>query len=623
MSFRRSFRELQGVVAYCCLLFVLNAGIAISIRHVFRASRYSAVGSMRELLLWALAANLASAALLVGFLHISQLNRRLLRIIALDVLISLFPLLMIRCLRIHGAEKRLELFGLTYTAAVFLRCFAFSYYSLIIAKDSKKPSIPLRAWVFLVSLIVYASFTPWVASAWPTGDEPHYLLLTHSLVVDRDLDMANNYRQDDAKSFYPGGLGEYHHSIKNNQGQELPIHDVGLSVLLIPGYGLGGRIGAMLDVNVVAALLALGIFEFAVTSGANPTQSLFCWALFAFTTPVIVYASQVYPEIIGAAGVLWAIISFSRFLTNQRILWLLAAGSLLALLPWFSVRYWMIAGPFMAVVALYLLFDVKALNWGKRLQALCALSVPMLASLGLFAIFDKHYYNILLPNAGYVLHVSAMKIPMFTHQPQIGLLGMFVDRAYGLLPIAPVYILVMLGAWQLVTSWRPENVVILVTSIVYVLFMAFSRYWYGGWCPAGRFLVPLVGLWAPLAISIFAHRRGRWLAFALSTWSLAIAFVQTAFPGTRYSAPPDFTESSLTVFFRQHVGADAISNLFPSIMRGGYVDFAKAAAWITVLIICAWLFYRFPEESLPPDSRFHRDGYPGHSAVEFDHRVQP
>ena len=36
----------------------------------------------------------------------------------------------------------------------------------------------------------------------PTGDEPSYLIVAHSIVHDRDIDLKNNYENGDYKAFY-------------------------------------------------------------------------------------------------------------------------------------------------------------------------------------------------------------------------------------------------------------------------------------------------------------------------------------------------------------------------------------------------------------------------------------
>ena len=44
------------------------------------------------------------------------------------------------------------------------------------------------ATAFALAFLAYVLLTPWVAAHWPvTGDEPHYLLISHSLLADADI----------------------------------------------------------------------------------------------------------------------------------------------------------------------------------------------------------------------------------------------------------------------------------------------------------------------------------------------------------------------------------------------------------------------------------------------------
>lgn len=576
------------LAAYTALCFALNFAIVLAIRHVFHTSGYTSVASVRNLLLWACAINLAGSALYVLFARTWQ--RRFLFTATIDLLISLSPFLLIRLLRISALEPRMHWLGLAYTLFVVLKCIALVQYSLANATSATRRA--LRAWVFSVSLITYVGFVPWITrSIWPTGDEPHYLLLTHSLIADHDFDLANNYFNGDYKSFYPVPLDR--HVIKNGRGQEYPIHDIGLSLLLIPGYALGNRTGALVELAFPAALAALGMLELALQLGADPFSALLAWGLFSFTAPVVVFASQFYPEVVGAAGMVWALIALVHFTRDNRQRWLFAAGIVLALLPWVSVRFWTLVGVLLAVIAVWLFWQgpvgkSKSNGWSWCVRALAELSAPMAISLALFAIFDMKHYGMLLPNAGYVVDVRNQPIPHFWHRPQTGLLGLFLDRAYGLLTIAPSYIVVLAAIRKLGRSPRVIRMAILLPAAVYVGFISFNRYWSGGWCPAGRFLVVPAVMCAPLAALLLPARRCRWVAYVLGAWTILIAIIEMAFPATRFVALPDITRSGLSAFLKHYAGFDPFSTVFPSFVRAQTADFLVAAVWIIVLAAGIW-----------------------------------
>ena len=150
---------------------------------------------------------------------------------------------------------------------------------------------PVR-WTFFISLAVYLALIPWLSiQSWTDGDEPAYLLLAHSLVVDHDFDVGNNYQQKDYRAFYPYDITDQH-TVPNVHGEKMLWHDIGTSVLIAPGYWVNGRMGAMVVVNIIAALLAPALFLLAYQLGASEMAAFICSLLFAFSSPLVYYSSR-------------------------------------------------------------------------------------------------------------------------------------------------------------------------------------------------------------------------------------------------------------------------------------------------------------------------------------------
>ncbi len=171
------------------------------------------------------------------------------------------------------------------------------------------PRVPLpnRRAIFVGSLILYLAFgLRSLSTAGLEGDEPHYLIITHSLLVDRDLKIENNHARADYASFYEGELRPDY--IRRGQdGAIYSIHGPGLPVLLLPGYALAGVRGAMLTVSVLAALAALAVFDVALLVGA-PSIALLTWVGVCLTVPFVPHAWMLYPEIPCALIVAWAVL---------------------------------------------------------------------------------------------------------------------------------------------------------------------------------------------------------------------------------------------------------------------------------------------------------------------------
>ena len=92
-----------------------------------------------------------------------------------------------------------------------------------------------------------------------SGDEPFYLLTTQSLLADGDFDLTNQYEQRSFESFFDHPDGLWYQSVPTpKNGQLLSPHNPGLSVLVIPGFALGGLTGAQVQLLVLgAATMAL------------------------------------------------------------------------------------------------------------------------------------------------------------------------------------------------------------------------------------------------------------------------------------------------------------------------------------------------------------------------------
>ena len=83
----------------------------------------------------------------------------------------------------------------------------------------------LAVFLFAWTLITHGKYSA-------SGDEPHYLMVTHSIVVDHDMDVANNYADNDGRFFGHDRLEMGLHAVPARNGHVRPIHDVGLAVAL-------------------------------------------------------------------------------------------------------------------------------------------------------------------------------------------------------------------------------------------------------------------------------------------------------------------------------------------------------------------------------------------------------
>src|SRR5262245_26018473 len=115
----------------------------------------------------------------------------------------------------------------------------------------------LRRALLPTLLAVYALASARVQSqVGPEGDEPHYLMGAESLLRDGDLELAKDYAEHRYAAFYRKPDLQPHYRVRGKGGEIYSLHAVGLSLLVLPAYALGGYAGASFFMAALLALLA-------------------------------------------------------------------------------------------------------------------------------------------------------------------------------------------------------------------------------------------------------------------------------------------------------------------------------------------------------------------------------
>lgn len=443
------------------------------------------------------------------------------------------------------------------------------------------------ALLWLLSWTVYALYFQgqWVYGARPiihiTGDEPHYLVIATSLLRDGDLDVLNNYRDKDYFPFYPYHLGDARspedmHAVYGRDGGLYSKHSLGLPLALLPAMRLGGHGLAILFMISLAATLSLQTYLLARDVTPRPWAARGAWIAVAFTAPLLLYADQLYPEVPGAlltvVGVR-AVLQVGHSPTGA-----LRLGLAVALLPWLHLRYVPIAVALAAAYLVVLVRSPAARSTPATLRRLAPwlLTPPALAGLLLFLLNWRLFGGVLA-----VGEFGTLGVPnLFT-----GLPGLLLDRQFGLLVYAPIYLIALLGIPLLPRRLpRSHGGALLGVLGVYVLFIAAFSIWYGAYSPPSRMLVPIIPLLVvPLALALerWTSWRFRLATGALLLLSWSIAHLLMDVPRLRYNQPTGTSE--MLVYLSDVWGRD-FTVLLPSFI----VPTPAAYAWAAV---SAALFY--------------------------------
>jgi hypothetical protein len=360
--------------------------------------------------------------------------------------------------------------------------------------------------LFLVSFLVYQAAAFIIISRGPSfsGDEPYYLLTTHSLLRDGDINVANNYAAQDYFYFYSKKdnprlkLGIYGREGKDGKGSIYPINLPGISVLMLPFYWLSRFVSGRwltfvlkTSLSLWASLLGLQVYLYARERWERERLSLGLWALYSFSAPVLFYAVHLYPEV-PVAFFAFFIYRKTSGRTSPSTGGLLLSGFLLGLFPWFGLKYSFIFYPLLLVSLYYLLKKHRT-----RLKAL-AFALPALVSMALFYVFVYSLYGTFSPFAVYEGVMSPERAQVF-RQVLLGIplharidafLDYFLDQRDGLLLYSPLYFFALLGFAELYRRKKGDFWALLLIGLPFLLNYALFTHRQGA-APQGRVLMPL------------------------------------------------------------------------------------------------------------------------------------
>ena len=259
----------------------------------------------------------------------------------------------------------------------------------------QKPALVAGALAFLIFAVSARAVSPSI----PGGDEPHYLVITQSLLLDGDIKIENNHRRGDYQAYYAGSLAP-HFIRRGRNGEIYSIHAPGLSALVAPAFAIAGYRGVVLLLLLLSASGSALAWHLAWRASGRRDAAWFGWAAVTLSATTIFHSFTVYPDgiasVITLTGV-WALMRAEEERRTGEIRqwpWFLH-GAALALLPWLHSRYALLAGCVGALVILRL--STTKSPAGK---AMAFLAVPALSALAWMTFFLV-VYGVADPSAPY------------------------------------------------------------------------------------------------------------------------------------------------------------------------------------------------------------------------------
>ncbi|MEZ5417484.1 MAG: hypothetical protein R2708_09075 [Vicinamibacterales bacterium] len=352
----------------------------------------------------------------------------------------------------------------------------------------------------------------------PSGDEPHYLILAQSLWRDGDLKIEDNHRRREYSEYFPRDL-DPHYLTRGKDGEIYSVHPIGMPVLMAPVYAAGGYDLVVLAYLVMASVAAATMWRWVVLTTAAAGTATLAWAAIALSAPFLINAFTIYPEI--PAGFVMALaVPLALAVSGPPRPWHdVAIGALAATLPWLSTKYAPMSAALVAVTMARRLWPLQGPPAGV-LASWVRLCTPYAVSLlGWFAFFYA-YWGTPMPSAPYGAMVQTRLF--FT---VFGVPGLLFDQEYGLLIYAPAYLLA--GAGFLTMARRPGplrrlSLELAVIGLALLGTVGAFRIWWGGSAAPGRPVTSgLLLVMLPLAVQLGTAGAGsaRRAAQHLAIWT--------------------------------------------------------------------------------------------------------
>ncbi|MFC2160241.1 hypothetical protein ACFLRX_01160 [Acidobacteriota bacterium] len=453
-----------------------------------------------------------------------------------------------------------------------------------------------------------------------SGDEPWYLMTTHSLYQDQDINVANNYDQEDYFHFYPKTLypkitlGKYGRFGKKGTDWIFPINQPGISVMMLPFYALSQLFEEKVLIFIIkgslsiwAALLGVQLFLLANGLWKKEKISLVLWFLYSFSAPVLFYAFHLYPEVpiaLFSVYLFRKILEKGPFSTRQYLFF----GFVLSLFIWFGLKYNMIFWPLFLVSGYLLLKEQKA---GAKIIGF--LAFPFL-SLVLFYLYVHSLYGTYNPISLYEGVLTPEKIAAFK-QTILSIPVMlridtffdyFLDQRDGLLLYSPLYFFSFLGLVEAFRKAKKELVILLFLSAPFVLNYALLSHRQGS-SPQGRVLTPITWIMIVFVGYFLVYNKKKfysvlfWIASALG---LITASILLTYPGFLYQPTThEYTFRGGEFFINLSNLGFYMPSILPSYIKVNNLDYWPNYIWLGLIVLFLLGYIRKtkarPQKTLP------------------------
>jgi hypothetical protein len=372
----------------------------------------------------------------------------------------------------------------------------------------------------LATLVLFLAFR-WHNPQPYSGDEPHYLVVSESLILDGDVDVKNDYLRRRYLEYYPGHLDPHvNTSIFTLASPHwYSMHGVGLSAVLVPAVAADGAHGATVGMVVIAVIVLLLTFLWVRRFTGEAWLAAIATGALGFAPSFLGLEGRIFPDLPAAALLLGCLLILE--LPERRSRHLLLLGVLVGVSPWFHFKNALAFGTIAAVAFVQVM---RSSEGRERVRRLLSLTTPVIVSAIGYELSVRAWYASWLPTRMVLPgnEVFALSVPR-------GLAAVSFDSARGLLTNNPALLLILAGFPIWLRLFRGPVLRLALVLGPTILIQATFSDWSGAYAPAGRYALQFTPALIP-AIALLVREASvsvRALATALLSlqWTLALAFL--------------------------------------------------------------------------------------------------
>lgn len=359
-------------------------------------------------------------------------------------------------------------------------------------------------------------------------------------------------------------------------------HAWGLGALAAPGARVAGWQGALLTVATMAALLLVQLYGLIRDAGIGRRTALVTVIVLGLSSPLATFAVQLYPEIPATFFLILAL-RLTLAASPPRGWRLGALAACLIAIPLFHTRLVPLV-----IILTASLFWHSGIKTALRRRATLARAIAALSLSTAFFLVWWFAGRYLPPVLALSSRLSGDYLERYFSASFLGhyLAGVLLDRATGLVPAAPLLLLVGGGLVIILRHAPRYGIWISALTGVQLLVVGLRADGWEAWGPPGRYLypvAPLLGLGVAAAWATWSPRWLRLIGALLAGWGLLAAFVFSWVPLAAYYYTGDrkwFGDPLARDWF----GGNPLA-VFPTILAGMPFDPRVVVPWVVLFAV--------------------------------------